>query len=152
MDLDTITVDDFKELFRRAFPYLPSNYTLVSDDADNYVLDEDIEKAFSEAKIVFNQALWGNEEAIKIGYLYLSAFFLVNDMRSDLGGISGQSFMPVSSRSVGNVSESYHIPQAYLEDPLLAMYTANPWGMKYLQLVMPMLRGNVVAVMGATRP
>src|SRR5690606_2946854 len=126
-DLDTITVSDFKALFRRDFPYLPTydnaalynsgtrvyypltalfydckvngtigilptvteNWTLVSDDIDNYVLDEDIEKAFSEAKVLLNQALFSSDENIQLGYLYLTAHYLVHDMRAAQSGISG---------------------------------------------------------------
>jgi hypothetical protein len=190
MDLETITVEDFKTLFSRDFLYLPvyddeklynqgarvyypdtelfydclSNGTedqdptdldywiLATDDILNYIGDTDIEKAFSEAKVTFNQGMWGSDEEIELAYLYLTAFFLVNDIKAALGGIQGTANFPVNSRAVGNVSESYSIPQLYLDDPTLGAYMANAYGAKYLTMAIPRLRGNVVAVCGATRP
>lgn len=190
MDLNDITVQDFKDLFKRAFPFLPvyddtklyntgnrvyypttelfydslvdgntgnpptdaDFWVKVSDNVENYVTDEDIERAFAEARQTFNQALWGDDDSIKLGYLYLTAFWLVHDLKAAMGGLTGPAPSIVSSRSVGNVSESYGIPQAYLDDPLLGMYAANPWGLKYLQMVLPLLRGNVAAVCGRTLP
>jgi len=139
MDLDTITVNDFKSLFYRDFSYLneydntelynignrvyytttklfydckvngttgilptvTANWDIVSDNVDNYVLDADIEKAFNEAKITFNQSLFSSEENVKIGFLYLTAHYLVNDLRAALKGLSGTAAFPLQSRSVG---------------------------------------------------
>lgn len=190
MDLDTITVNDFKALFYRDFPYLPAydnselynagsrvyytptklfydckvngttgilptvatNWDAVSDSLDNYVMDIDIEKAFDEAKITFNQALFSTEENIKIGFLYLTAHYLVNDLRTALKGISATAFFPVQSRSVGSVSESYGIPQSYLTSPILSFYTQSAYGLKYLNMILPHLIGNVIGIAGGTRP
>lgn len=190
MDLSTITVADFKALFRRDFPYLPeyddtelynagdrvyltstklfydcivngttgvtptdaSPWALVADSIDNYVLDEDITKAFAEAKIGLNQSLFTSDENIEIGYLYLTAHYLVNDIRAAVSGLSGTGDFTLSSRSVGNVSESYSIPQAYLDNPIYQFYTKSPYGLKYLALVLPLLVGNIGTVAGATSP
>lgn len=190
MDLSTITIDDFKTLFRRDFAFLPvysntklynignrvyytttelfydckvdgtvgvlptvtTNWTRVIDDIDNYVQDTDITRAFSEAQVVFNQALFTTDADITLAYLYLTAHYLVNDLRAALGGLTGGPVMPVTGRSVGNVSENYGIPQTYLDDPLLAFYVGSPYGLKYLSLTIARLRGNMYAVAGATQP
>lgn len=190
MDLDTITVADFKSLFYRDFSYLPeynndelynagdrvyyaptklfydckvngttgvlptvsANWDVVSDNIDNYVLDADINKAFDEAKITFNQSLFTTEENIKIGFLYLTAHYLVNDLRAALKGISAIAVFPLQSRSVGSVSESYGIPAKYLSDPVLSFYTQSAYGLKYLNMILPRLVGNVVSVAGGTQP
>jgi hypothetical protein len=129
-----------------------ANWTVVADDIYNYILDEDIEKAFQEAQIVFNQSLFGTDAQITLGYLYLAANYLVNDIRASQSGLSGKGAFSVTSRSVGNVSESYGIPEAYLNNPVYQFYTQSPYGLKYLSLVLPQLVGNVGAVFGATRP
>jgi hypothetical protein len=139
MDLSTITVNDFKGFFSRDFSY-------------SEVSDCDIEKAFKEAKIVFNQGLFSNDESIEIGYLYLTAHYLVNDLRAALAGLEGSAMFIVSSRSVGSVSESYDIPQAYKDNPLFTFYTTSSYGMKYLSLILPVMVGNVGVVAGTTRP
>lgn len=190
MDLNTITVADFKALFPRDFPYLPvydntelynagtrvyypttklfytctvngttgilptdtDNWTIVADSVENYVSDADIERAFAEAQITFNQSLFTTDANIKMGYLYLTAHYLVNDLRAALGGIAANGLFPVASRSVGNVSESYNIPQMYLDDPIFAYLTSTPYGMKYLSMIVAQLRGNVFVVTGWTLP
>lgn len=190
MDLSTITVADFKALFRRDFPYLPNydntelynsgdrvyyettklfydckvngttgilptvtaNWDVVSDSIDNYILDEDIEKAFDEAQITFNQALFTSDKNIEIGYLYLTAHYLVNDIRASKGGIEAFGSFTVTSRSVGNVSESYGVPDAYMRDPVYAFYTQSPYGLKYLNMILPRLVGNIGIVCGWTNP
>lgn len=195
MNLNTITVADFKAQFFRDFPYLPVYsatqlynigavvyftstelfYTALLDallnvpptpptdpaswlrnvvqpSVDDYVLDEDIEHAFAEAQMNFNQALFGTDAEIKLGYLYLTAFYLCNDLRASRAGIMAAGMYPLSSRSVGNVSESYGIPAAYMDDPLFAFYSLSAYGMKYLAMVIPKLRGNVGVVAGMTLP
>lgn len=190
MDLTTITVDDFKALFRRDFAYLPeydnaelynsgdrvyysttklfydctvngttgilptdtNNWSIAVDDIDNYIVNEDITKAFAEATMILNQGLFTSDENIQLGYLYLTAHFLVNDLRASMNGISGSGAFPLESRSVGSVSESYGIPDIYLKNPVYSFYTQTSYGLKFLNMVLPFLVGNVVAVDGATSP
>ena len=191
MDLNTITVADFKALFRRDFPYLPSydpaklynagarvyyattelfytclvngtqgitpgsdatKWVVVNDSTDNYVQDDDITRAFGQAQVNFNQSLFSGDDTIKLCYLYLTAHYLVVDMRNALAGVSGAGAFPLASRSVGSVSESYGIPSAYLANPSYAIYAQTGYGMKYLSLVLPMLVGNVGIACGGTTP
>lgn len=127
-------------------------WVIAPDDVLNYITDADIEKAFAEALVSFNQALFTTDDNIKLGFLYLAAAYLVHDIKAALGGISGSGAFPVTSRGVGNVQESYGIPQAYMDDPVLSFYTQSAYGLKYLALVLPMLRGNVQGVCGRTLP
>lgn len=122
------------------------------DSVDNYVQDDDITRAFAEADIAFNQSLFGTDAQITLGFLYLAAHFLCNDLKAAFGGVNGTGAFPMSGRSVGSVSESYSIPIAYSENPIFAMYTQTSYGMKYLMLILPRLTGNVVAVDGGTHP
>ncbi|WP_299074740.1 DUF4054 domain-containing protein [uncultured Paraglaciecola sp.] len=151
MDLDTITVSDFKTYFRRDFPYAPDDANFCSN-SDTYIFDEDITKAFGEAKMMLNQALFSSDDGITIAYQYLTAHYLVHDINTGLQGVESTGNNPVSSRSVGSVSESYSIPQRYLDDPQLSFFTNTGYGMKYLSLILPALAGNVGSVCGATNP
>lgn len=190
MDLNTITVADFKALFNRDFAYLPVwqpspvfyntgeevyytnrlfytalqdgvtsippatplDWKKTTDDIDNFVQDSDITKAFAEAQAVFNQALLGDDATIKLAYLYLTAHYLVNDLKTAAQGVSSSGSNPVTARTVGSVSESYAIPQRYLDDPILVFYTKSGYGLKYLSIVMPAMVGNMQAVWGGTNP
>lgn len=145
----------YKCLSDSVVAFLPTNATYwlkYSDNIYNYILDADIEKAFSEAVAVFNQGLFSDDDSLKLAYLYLTAHFLVLDIKTSLQGINGNSQYPVSSRSVGSVSESYAIPQAYLDSPVLSYFSKTNYGLKYLSMVQPNLMGNIVAVEGWTTP
>jgi hypothetical protein len=141
MNLSLITVADFKAQFVRDFVYGTTTDT---------VMDADISRAFSEAIVGLNQALYTDDTTIKMVYLYLAAHYLVLDIRAANANIEGSGFFPVNSRSAGSVSESYAVPQAYLDSPILSIYSQTQYGMKFLALTLPMLAGNVVSVYGGT--
>jgi hypothetical protein len=130
--LPTVTTD-WKEI---------SNVGLVSD--------LDITNAYAEACITFNDALFDDDDDIVLGYLYLAAHYLVNDLNA--GGQNSSQAGFANSRSVGNVSESYSIPQWQLDDPILSFYAGSSYGRKYLNLILPRLTGNIATVEGATTP
>lgn len=152
MDITEITVDDFKAHFYRDFPYAPANVTLETCNASKYVFDADIEKAFKEAQASFNVSLFPSDEAIEIGYLYISAHYLVTDLRRSVQGLNSFSESQVSSRSVGSVSESYAIPQEFINDPRFAFFMTTGYGQKYITLILPLLVGNVIGICGMSHP
>ena len=121
-------------------------------DPNDYVQTQDITNAFAEAQAVFNQSLFGSNANITLAYLYLTAHYLVNDLRTAAQGVDSTGAFPVSARSVGSMSESYQIPDSYKNNPQLAFFTSSGYGMKFLSLLLPNLVGNVVAVFGGTNP
>lgn len=132
-----------------------ANWDVVAagvDDVLNYIADKDIERAQDEAEIVFNQALFSSDADIALAFNYLTAHYLVNDIRASNAGLASSASFPLLSRKVGNVSENYGVPSAYLTDPRFSFYTQSAYGMKYLSLVLPALVGNVGSVAGATQP
>lgn len=185
--IDKLTVEDFKELFARNFPYLPvweegkayftgdvvyvepnfyeslgdnntspvtdtGAWQVVNDSVNNYVQDSDIERAWAEALISFNEGLGGDDDTTKIVFLYLVAFYLAYDLQLAAGGAYGQINFPATSVSVGSVSESYYVPDVYLNDPVLSFYARNGFGLKYLNMVYPKLIGNTRVVAGWSLP
>lgn len=131
--VDPTNVTDWKEI---------SNAGLVSD--------LDITNAYAEACITFNDTLFTSDDDMILAYLYLSAHYLVNDLNA--GGQDAASVGIANSRSVGNVSESYTIPQAYLDSVVFSFYTKSSYGIKYLNMIIPRLAGNMATVCGATTP
>lgn len=127
-----------------------NNWAITPDN--NYVLDQDIEKAFAEAELVFNEALFPTEDEQRLAFLYLAAHYLIIDLNASNNngqlGISG----PINNRSVGNVSEGYAIPKWMTDNDLLAPFASTPYGQKYISLLRPKLVGNVFVVKGATQP
>lgn len=150
--VEDIEVDDFKAWFTRDFKYhTPLGMTgPISECGREYVTDDDIEKAFIEADMNFNESLFGEDNALKTCFLYLSAHYLVNDLQTAGDGINSAGYFPVSSRSVGSVSESYAIPEWMMKDPNLGSFTTTRYGQKYLSLIKPLLIGNVQVYTGNT--
>ena len=142
--------EDFKAWFTRDFKYAtPIGFTgPISDCTDDYVTDADLTRVFTEASINFNPGLFGEDDALKTCYLYLTAHYLVNDLQTALAGVSSAGYFPVSSRSVGSVSESYSIPEWMLKDPNLGSFATTRYGQKYLSLIKPLLIGNAVVYQG----
>lgn len=138
------TVQEFKDYFFRDFPY---GVTLEE------VTDADISKAMAEARFNFaGETLASSQEEYSMLYLYLTAHYLVMDLRASSQGISGKFAWLTSSKSVGSVSESYAIPDRILANPELAYYAETLYGTKYLSLLLPMLGGQVMIALGRTLP
>lgn len=119
---------------------------------NNFVLDEDINKAITEASVNFNEGLFSDDDQKKTTFLYLVAHYLVVDLTAAKNaGQSGTSGV-LTSRSVGNVSESYTIPKWITDNPILSLYATTSYGIKYVSLIRPGLVGNIGIAQGATTP
>lgn len=141
--IDDNTSDDFTDTLY---------WKVTSGDKNDYVTDCDIERAFDEANIAFNDALCGTDSGSQIMFLYLAAFYLAYDLAVAAGGAYGSVNFPATGVKVGNVSEEYYVPKAYMEDPILGFYARNGFGLKYLNMLYPRLVGNVGVVQGWSQP
>lgn len=119
---------------------------------EDFILDLDIQKAFDQANMNFNQDLFGEDANIKIAFFYLSAYYLVIDIGAASSGLRGSGTFMLNAKSAGNVSSSYTIPERYINDPFLSAFTKNHYGEKYLSLLLPRLVGRIRTVEGATTP
>jgi hypothetical protein len=136
------TASDFKTYFTRDFPF---------GTTQNTVLDSDITKAIVEAGFNINTAFFGTQEQYSVGYLYLTAHYLVMDLRASAQGIAGNFPWLTASKSVGSVAETFMTPEALAKSPTLAHLGKTYYGAKYLSLVYPRLVGNVFASFGGTQ-
>ena len=130
-----------------SLPTVQSDWQLINQNVLNYTQDSDILNAMAEARINFNETLFGDDA--KLVFLYLTAYYLTVDFQNALGQANAGI---VTSKSVGSVSESYGIPQWMLQDRILGAYGRNGYGLKYLSLIQPYLVGNVMFFAGATTP
>jgi hypothetical protein len=137
------TATDFKTYFTRDFPF---------GTASNTVLDSDINKAIVEAGVNFNDALYSDQETYSVSYLYLTAHYLVMDLRASTQGIAGDFPWLTNSKSVGSVSEGLAIPEFMLKNPMLSHFGKTYYGVKYLSLVYPRIVGPIFASYGGTNP
>lgn len=122
----------------------------IKGDKFSYITDEDIEKAFTQAKPNSND-MFGDTCIEKINiYLHLVAFYLVFDIKNASTGINGSYNGTTQSKSVGDVSESYAIPQWVQDNPMYSIYTQNGYGLKYLSLIAPYMAITVMFSRGET--
>ncbi len=138
------TTTDFKNYFVRDFPY--------GVDPKTSILDQDITNALADAGINFNPALWATQANYTIGYLLLTAHFLVMSIRASSQGLGGQFAFLENSKSVGSVSEGISIPQRILDNPEFSYLCKTNYGTKYLMLVLPALSGQMFVVTRCTLP
>jgi hypothetical protein len=137
------TVQEFKDYFTRDFPYGTDPST---------VMDSDISRAELTAASTINQCLFGVQEFYSQCFLLLSAHYLVMNLRASSQGISGQYAWMVTSKGVGSVSEGITVPQKILDNPLYAMLSKTTYGAMYLELMMPLLAGQMFVAYGRTLP
>lgn len=144
MAFENPSVADFKAYFTRDFPY--------GTDPNTSVLDSDITKAFVQTNATLNPCLFGEQAVYTVAYYNLSAHYLVTNLQASSQGISGQYGFLEQSKSVGNVSQAFAIPQRILDDPYWAMLSKTNYGALYLQMVIPYLCGAIGWVPGRTLP
>ena len=135
------TIGEFKTYFDRDFPYGVTN---------EFVKDSDISKGLDLAFVNFNIELFANQQSFTIGYLLLSAHYLVTNLRASSQGISGQFTWLESSKSVSSVSQSFAIPPDILSNPYISMLMKTTYGAKFIELIYPSLVGQVFTSMGKT--
>ena len=147
---------DINDLFYRCtvngtigiVPTDTNNWEIIIDERVNYILDGDIVNAYQEACISYSPSLFGADDAVKLSYLYLTAHYLVHDLRSN--GLESAASHPLASQSVGSVSASYSIPEYILKTPIYSFYATSGYGLKYLNFLLPAMAGNVCAISGGT--
>lgn len=154
ISVNDITLNDFKNWFTRDFQYATPVGALepVISCPKDYVTDHDITKSYTEAKMMFNEGLFGTDEDLRMCFLYLAAHYLVNDLQTSAQGVGSTGYLSVNSRSVGSVSESYTVPDWMASDPVLSTFMTTRYGQKYLSLIRPLLIGAVAVYRGNTTP
>lgn len=138
------SVSDFKSFFARDFPY--------GTDPNVAILDADITKAFTFTNINVSPGLFADQGSYNVGYLLLSAHYLVMNIRASSQGINGQFNFTQQSKGAGNVNEAFAIPQRILDNPDWAILCKTNYGAQFIQLVLPQLSGQIYSVRGSTRP
>ena len=111
----------------------------VKGDIKDYVTDEDIMKAYTQAYANSSERFGKDCNEKVIIFLHLMAYYLVVDLQNAAVGINSSYGGLVASRSVDGVSESYNFPTWVMNSPMYSLFSANGYGLKYLSLIMPYL-------------
>ena len=127
-----------------------TNWEIVKDSVDNYIQDSDIMRAFKEAKVNFNAGLFGDDDTVKMVFLYLAAHYLVIDLNNAMNPMAMGFIGFTQSKSVGSVSESYMVPAWIQNNKILGQFAQTGYGRKYLSLIQPYLVGNIIFCPGRT--
>lgn len=114
------------------------------DETNNKrVTDADIVGAIFDAQFNVSQSLFDGEPQFQRALLYLSAHCLVQKLLAAGEGLASQFSWLITSKGAGDVNTGYAIPEKILKDPMLSMFSTTRYGMMYLQIISPLLIGNV---------
>lgn len=144
MSFTAPTIQQFQTMFVRDFPY--------GTDPNVSVLDSDILLGINLAANNINQDMWPNQSSYSMAYLYLTAHYMVMNLRSSSQGLNGQFNWSQNTKSVAAVSEGFEIPQRFKDNPYFMFLTKTNYGAMYLQLALPQLEGQFYTVCGRTKP
>lgn len=124
-----------------------TSWGYYNDSEENYLSDDDITKAIGEMSLAISDVF--SEEDLAIVQYYLTAYYLVLDIKNAQAGLDSNAYASfVSSKSVGSVSESYGIPSWVNTDPMLSLYLDNGYGKKYLTYLIPRITGMFILSAG----
>lgn len=123
------------------------DYTL-----EDFVSDDDIDKAIKVAQGLYNPNLMKTEQSRKIAFLFLVAHCLAYNLRTEKTGINSTGSFNVSARKAGKVEEKYYIPEKLVDNPIYNFYTKTNYGLMYLSLVIPQTMGRMHLAKGTTTP
>lgn len=127
-----------------ALPTDTQSWERTAGNKLDYITDEDIEKAMSQASINANERFGRNCQEKRTIYLHLVAFYLVMDWKNAAAGATSAYAGLTASKSVGDVSESYNFPTWLMNSPLYSLYATNGFGLKYLSLILPYLSCTIL--------
>ena len=143
------TVDQFKAGFPRDFPFAVSPEPTPPPDGGDQtdltkVRDEDITNAINLAQFNVNQGLFSTQANFQQAFLYLAAHYLVQMLLASTEGLASKYNWLTNSKGVGDVSESFVIPERVKASPFLSSLSVTRYGSIYLSIVTPLLIGNVM--------
>ena len=146
-----IVAADFKAFFTREFIY--------GAGLDN-VRDADINRAITDALLVFNPNLWDSTTEDP-AFLYATAHFLAMAIQAAGGlkpvatndGTRNRADGVPISKTVGDVSISYAEPPEIVKKFAgLLPFWETSYGRTYVQMLAPRLIGAVVSIKGEQNP
>lgn len=133
----------------------PSVYVASGGDNTNSekVTDYDLARAITMAT-GFNvtQELFSSQAAYTTAYCLLAAHYLCETLLNSASGLSGRAEWLTQSKTVGNVTESFSIPQRVINSPYLSKLSKTTYGAQFLELVSPQLVGNFQSFHRTTLP
>ena len=143
------TVAVFQAQFFRDFKYAPPDlFNLTGPEVINkYIVSQDIQNALNLALMDFNPQ-YGTYNTIV--FLYLSAHYMVMNIRNSSMGLNSQAKFMLESSSVGGVSIVNNINELFAKDPNFSKYLTTGYGQIYLDMVYPFTVGGGLGIVPGT--
>ncbi len=116
------------------------------------VNDSDIAGAFQDADFNVNPDLFADGAPFRRAFCFLAAHMLVEKLTASGEGLFSQYNWLITGKTAGDVSATYAIPKKIMEDPFLALMTRTRYGAMYLQIIAPLLVGNMQTNFRRTPP
>lgn len=140
----------------QGFMFAPTIYISngLGDNTDTTkVTDYDIVTGFNAAtQFNLNASLFTSQYAYSYAINLLSAHYMILNLQAGNTGIFGKAEWLTSSKTVGNVTEGYVIPDRVMKSPFLSKLSKTTYGAQFLELVSPLLIGNIRSYYGGTNP
>ena len=116
------------------------------------VRDRDIQNAINDAKQNFNEGLFDNQTDYARAFCYLAAHYLVERLLAAGEGFRSRFNWLTTSKSAGELSEAYGVPESVLQNPFAAMISKTRYGALYLSIVYPLTIGSMFTSFRQTPP
>lgn len=133
----------------------PLVYLTLSGDntMTEKVTDYDLVNAFTAAA-QFNTTrdLFASQSSYSYAINLLAAHYLCQTVAAGSTGLFGKAEWLTRTKTVGNVSETYEIPERILKSPYLSKLSKTTYGAQFLELMSPQLIGNMKTFHRATLP
>lgn len=107
------------------------------------VMDSDITGAIGDAQFNVAPGLFGTQAQFTRAFLYLAAHQLIEKLKMAAAGVQSQYGWLTAHKSVSGVSQSFKIPAVVADNPFLANISTTRYGAMYIQIVAPLLVGNI---------
>lgn len=142
------TVAQFKARFDRDFAFCAAEGQTNLEQ----VRDVDVTNAFTQADANFNEDLFASQAAYREAYLQLAAHFLCVNMLAASQGVGGSAQWLTVNKSIDSVTEGFEVPDRVKRSPMLSQFSKTSYGMIYVQLIGPLLTGNVAGIYRQASP
>ncbi len=121
--------------------------------SDKNVTDFDIASAIAKAtNFNVTNGLFGSQAAFTQAYNLLAAHYLCTTLQASEAGLGGQAQWLTQSKTVGDVTEAFQIPERIMKSPYLSKLSKTTYGAQFLELVSPALVGNMGTFYRPTSP
>ena len=117
------------------------------------VTDDDLKAAIADAaNFGINECFFDTQANFTRSFLFLAAHYLVGNIAASMEGLSSQYTWITQSKSVGDISESYQIPEWMARDPMLCDFSKTRYGAKFLTIISPYMVGHMFPLCRASNP